>query len=126
MQNATMENKVTDAVRALKIIDVDTHLSEPHDLWTRRAPAKMRERVPQVKMHNGRMSWVIDGDQSIGYGAAPSSVILKDGSKARSTAFKTLTMDDVHPASALARPRLQVMDSMGVWAQVVYPNLLGF
>ena len=25
-----------------KVIDVDTHLTEPHDLWTRRAPARSR------------------------------------------------------------------------------------
>ena len=23
----------------IRIIDADTHLSEPHDLWTKRAPA---------------------------------------------------------------------------------------
>jgi hypothetical protein len=28
--------------RALKIIDADTHLTEPHDLWVKRAPAALR------------------------------------------------------------------------------------
>ena len=50
----------------IKIIDADTHLTEPHDMWTRRAPAKYRDRVPQVKMHEGVRSWIIDGDKSIG------------------------------------------------------------
>ncbi len=30
------------------IIDVDTHVTETPDLWTSRAPARMRDRVPHV------------------------------------------------------------------------------
>ena len=45
-----------------KVVDVDTHLTEPHDLWTSRAPASLKDRVPQVKMIDGVRSWVIDGD----------------------------------------------------------------
>ena len=48
-------------LEGIKVIDADTHLSEPHDLWTRRAPAALRERVPQVKTINGVRTWVIDG-----------------------------------------------------------------
>ena len=33
----------------LNLIDSDTHYSEPYDLWTSQAPAKYKERVPQVK-----------------------------------------------------------------------------
>ena len=51
-----------------KVIDVDAHLTEPHDLWTRLAPAAIRDRVPQVKTINGERSWVIDGDIIIGKG----------------------------------------------------------
>ena len=29
------------AIQDLAIIDVDAHISEPHDLWTSRAPAAM-------------------------------------------------------------------------------------
>ena len=37
----------------LSVIDVDTHLTEPHDLWTSRAPAAYRDRVPQVVEASG-------------------------------------------------------------------------
>ena len=37
-----------------KVIDADTHLTEPHDMWTSRAPASIRDRVPQVKMLDGQ------------------------------------------------------------------------
>ena len=33
----------------LLIVDVDTHLSEPWDLWLQRAPRGYEDRVPQVK-----------------------------------------------------------------------------
>jgi hypothetical protein len=32
----------------LRIIDTDSHWSEPHDLWTSRAPAAYADRVPQL------------------------------------------------------------------------------
>ena len=34
----------------LLIIDADTHLTEPRDLWTSRAPAKYADRVPRVEV----------------------------------------------------------------------------
>jgi uncharacterized protein len=111
----------------LKIIDADTHLTEPHDLWTRRAPVALRDRVPQVKMYDGKMSWVIDGDKSIGTGAHPSSAILKDGSKVRDLhQFLKLQFADVHLGSSQVEERLAVMDQNRIYAQIVYPNILGF
>ena len=99
----------------LKVIDADTHLTEPHDLWLRRAPAAIRERVPQVKMLNGQRSWVIDGDKSIGTGAHPNSAILKDGGKVRTLdRFLRLQFEDVHAGSSSVKERLQVMDAAGV------------
>lgn len=111
----------------LKFVDADTHLSEPHDLWTRRAPAKFRDRVPQVKMHDGKMSWVIDGDICIGAGANPSSAVRKDGTKVIGVEnFYALKLEDVHLGSSQLKERLAYMDANNVAAQVVYPNLLGF
>jgi predicted TIM-barrel fold metal-dependent hydrolase len=110
-----------------RIIDADTHLTEPHDLWTRRAPPSLRDRVPQVKMLNGERSWVIEGDRCIGRRAFPNSSILKDGTKVRQfKRFLSLQLEDVHPGSSQVKARLQAMDQMGVAAQIVYPNILGF
>lgn len=110
-----------------KVIDADTHLTEPHDLWTSRAPASIRDRVPQVKMLDGQRCWVIDGDKSIGTGAHPNSAILKDGGKVRVLDdFLKLQFEDVHTGSSSLRERLQVMDECGIHAQIVYPNILGF
>jgi predicted TIM-barrel fold metal-dependent hydrolase len=112
---------------ALKIIDADTHLTEPHDLWVRRAPAAWRERVPQVKLLDGQMSWVIDGNKSIGTGAHPNSAILHSRNKVRVLSdFLKLQFADVHPGSHSVKERLAVMDEAGIYAQIVYPNILGF
>lgn len=111
----------------IKVIDADTHLTEPHDLWVKRAPAKFRDRVPQVKMHNGVRSWIIDGDKSIGTGAHPNSAILREGGKVRDLdQFLKLQFEDVHAGSSSIAERLAVMDVNGIWAQIVYPNILGF
>ena len=38
MSVATFERQQPKALSKIKIIDADTHLTEPHDLWTKRAP----------------------------------------------------------------------------------------
>ena len=111
----------------IKVIDADTHLTEPHDMWTKRAPAKFRDAVPQVMVLDGVRSWVIDGDKSIGTGAHPNSSVLKEGGKVRDLdKFLKLQFEDVHAGSSDVTERLAVMDAAGIYAQIVYPNILGF
>jgi predicted TIM-barrel fold metal-dependent hydrolase len=127
MTATILERPALNAKTKLKIIDADTHLTEPHDMWTKRAPASLRDRVPQVKMLNGQRCWVIDGDKSIGTGAHPNSSVLKEGGKVRDlTKFLALQFEDVHLGSSSVKERLQVMDEAGIYAQIVYPNILGF
>ena len=124
---ATAAIEKSSATSAIKIIDADTHLTEPHDMWIKRAPAALRDRVPQVKMLDGQRCWVIDGDKSIGTGAHPNSSVLKEGGKVRDLdKFLKLQFEDVHAGSSNVKERLKVMDEAGIWAQIVYPNILGF
>lgn len=109
-----------------KVIDVDTHLVEPHDLWTRRAPAKFRDRVPQVKVVDGVRSWVIDGDKILLKGAIPASTVKKDGSKWPGLEFIKHQFEEVHPSSYSTPERLEMMNATGITAQILYPNILGF
>src|SRR5512147_2896639 len=124
--NATVE-RVADAnvVRGIKVIDIDSHLSEPLDLWTSRATPKYRDRVPQMRMLDGQWVWTIDGNRSMGVGSA-SSVIYRDGSKAAGIEFSKWQVDEVHPGCSRVKERLEFMDENGIWAQIVYPNVLGF
>lgn len=108
----------------LCVIDTDTHVTEPHDLWTSRAPSSYKDRVPRVVEIDGVETWVID-DRPLKRASA-SSVVHRDGSRHRGTGFITWTFHDAHPAAYDVDARLEVMDDVGVWAQIVYPNTAGF
>src|SRR5579875_2125251 len=124
-ETSNLEAAFRRTIADIKVIDSDTHLSEPHDLWTSRAPRQWKERVPQVKEKDGKLMWVIDGDKSLGY-PTPASVIRKSGEKIRGWGFMQCRMEDVHPGSFDIKERLRYMDETGIWAQIIYPNFLGF
>jgi predicted TIM-barrel fold metal-dependent hydrolase len=109
-----------------KVIDVDTHLVEPFDLWSSRAPASMKDRLPRVKMVDGIRSWVIDDDKILSKGAIPACTISKEGRKWPGLEFIQKQIEDVDPAAYSVKERLAVMDRMGIDAQIIYPNILGF
>jgi predicted TIM-barrel fold metal-dependent hydrolase len=109
-----------------KVIDVDTHLVEPFDLWSSRAPASMKDKLPRVKMVDGIRSWVIDDDKILSKGAIPACTISKEGTKWPGLEFISKQIEDVDPAAYSVRERLAVMDRMGIDAQIIYPNILGF
>lgn len=123
---ATAFQQLGTALDGIRVIDVDTHWSEPEDLWTSRAPASMRDRVPQIAMVGDQASWVIDGKLPIGLGASASSIVRKDKGRSRGLEFLQWRNDDVHASSYEVKERLAMMDESGVWAQIVYPNILGF
>jgi predicted TIM-barrel fold metal-dependent hydrolase len=127
MSASSSAEHVSDAefTRGIKVIDIDSHLSEPLDLWTSRATPKYRDRVPQMRMLDGQWVWTIDRDRSMGVGSA-SSVIYRDGSKAAGIEFTDWQVDEVHPGCSRVKERLEFMDENGLWAQIVYPNVLGF
>jgi len=109
----------------LYIIDVDAHISEPHDLWTSRAPAAYKDRVPCVKEVDGNRAWFVDGDIQISM-STPASVVRLDGSKSRGIEFLNWEIEDVHAASYDMSERVKLLDQFGLYAQVLYPNVAGF
>jgi uncharacterized protein len=115
-------------LEGLHLIDADSHYSEPYDLWTSRAPAKFRDRVPQVREDSeGKLRWWL-ADKPL-FMAGGASFVDKTGKK---TPMHTVDItrgmrwEDIHEASYDAGVRLKVMDQLGIWAQVVYPNTMGF
>jgi predicted TIM-barrel fold metal-dependent hydrolase len=106
------------------IVDTDTHWTEPPDLWTSRAPSKYVDRVPRVETVDGRDNWVFDG---VALGPAGSaSAIARDGSKILGMAFARQGFDKIHAGAWNVAPRLELMDELGIWAHIVYPNTVGF
>lgn len=113
----------------IPVIDADSHISEPHDLWTSRVGARYRDLVPHVvRGDDGLDTWFVNGDQFFSPGGA-SSAIRPDGTKQPLTEFDIRTglqQDEVHEASWDVKARLEMLDDLGIWAQIVYPNVVGF
>ncbi|HEV8296828.1 MAG TPA: amidohydrolase family protein [Acidimicrobiales bacterium] len=108
----------------LKVIDVDAHITEPDDLWTSRAPAAYRDRVPTVVEVDGTRMWSLDG-VVIGR-AGGGSVIRNDGQKTPGTEFMRWQPGTSHHSAWDMDARVEVLDALGIYAQVIYPNAAGF
>ncbi|MBV8357435.1 MAG: amidohydrolase, partial [Deltaproteobacteria bacterium] len=103
------------------IIDADTHVTETPDLWTSRAPAQMRDRVPRVETEaDGTMRWVVGASRGL------ASVGLTATAGVGSFAKPPRNYEEMHPGAFDAKARLKYMDQMGIWAMVMYPNVGGF
>lgn len=126
--NAPVNHAALDAsvFGGRKVIDADTHLTEPFDLWTRHAPAALKDRMPRVQMVDGVRSWVIDDDKILLKGCKSSSTFSKDGEKWPGLSHLGKEIEEIDPASYSVKQRIELMDAMGVTAQIVYPNILGF
>jgi predicted TIM-barrel fold metal-dependent hydrolase len=107
----------------IKVIDADTHVVEPYDLWTSRMSVdKWGDRVPHVRWDEAyqRDVWVT-GDEIIGAGGGGSTEGRKES--AHKAAPK---MDNVDPSTWRQEDRLALMDRYGIHAQILYPNVAGF
>ena len=104
----------------IPVIDVDSHLTEPADLWTSRVPARFVDRVPQMTSAGGRDIWVLDCRQI--------SVVGMTAPAGWPTPFPAgpATLEECPPAAYDAVARLAYLDEVGIWAQVLYPNVAGF
>jgi predicted TIM-barrel fold metal-dependent hydrolase len=106
------------------IVDADSHWSEPPDLFTSRAPAAFRERVPHVEDVDGTPTWVFDG-HPMGHASA-GGVIGRDGTKESSyRALFEWTHDQVHEGAYDPKVRIGVLDECGIDAQVIFPSTIG-
>lgn len=110
-----------NVAKDIGIIDVDTHLTEPADLWVSRAPAGLKDKMPYVKMGpNGTELWYL-GDSPIG--SIGYSVIDNKQNKLRGGKVSLPRFDEMHASAWDVKTRLGVMDQFGIAAQICYPNL---
>jgi predicted TIM-barrel fold metal-dependent hydrolase len=114
-----------DMLAGIKVVDVDTHVTERWDLWTSRAPAALKARMPRVEQHEGKPTWMIDEDTVLS-NTCGFSAVMADGSKVGGFGFIERTIHDAHKGAYDTRARLDFMDEHGIHAQITYPNLLGF
>jgi uncharacterized protein len=106
------------------VIDADSHWCEAPDLFTKRAPAAFKDRVPRVEEVDGQQMWVFDGRPVGRYSAG--GVIGRDGVK--ESAHRALfewTHDEIHVGAYDPEVRLAVLDECGIDAQIIFPSTIG-
>ena len=114
---------VSEIIDTVQIIDVDTHVTEPPDLWTSRmSSAKWGDRIPYVKWDDRwkEERWHVGDASFIGVGT---------GAMAGWNDYipsQPPRMDDTDPGSWDPHARLKRMDEYGIYGQLIYPNILGF
>ena len=123
--NEMSKTTIPAVMQGIRVVDADTHISEVGDLWTSRAPAKYKDRVPQRMELDGVYTWTIDGKHNLGTGSAVSAV-RADGFKSQGFEFLEWTVEKAHPGASNTKARVAVMDQEGIQAQIGYPNVLGF
>jgi predicted TIM-barrel fold metal-dependent hydrolase len=106
----------------VRVIDTDTHVSEPPDLWTSRVATKWVDDVPRVEVHpeTGHHHWRVAGTwlASVGYFAYAGWKNYPPD--------MPWELEEVDRGAWNPVDRLQRMDEFGIYAQVLYPNLIGF
>ncbi|MGF6888903.1 putative TIM-barrel fold metal-dependent hydrolase [Nocardia sp. GAS34] len=145
VESTRLFDDVDESMRGIKIIDVDTHLTEPADIWTSRAPERLRKRVPHVVLAkdltdgmraqvaklgttgptDGAPMWVVDETQVLGPAGA-GSVINRNNEKVKGSVFLQWPLDESSLAASYVEPRVAMMDQLGISAQIVFPNVVGF
>jgi predicted TIM-barrel fold metal-dependent hydrolase len=122
MSLATVPTPNSEILSDLKIIDCDAHLTEPPDLWVSRVPASLRTRVPELRNVDGIDAWYYKDKVWASTG----------GNTIRTGRQKVLGTHILQPYSEIdesaysAAHRVGLLDDMGIYAQVVYPNGIGF
>jgi predicted TIM-barrel fold metal-dependent hydrolase len=106
----------------IPIVDVDSHVIEPPDLWSARMPKKYADIQPRV-VHvdsRGEDFWLIgDIPASTAWGLAAAGWHEHLPSHPK-------RFEDVPDTMYNATARVRALDEHGVAAQVLYPNILGF
>jgi len=124
--NAAITSAAADEILdGLSIVDCDAHFTEPPDLWTSRAPASMTDRMPVLRTVNDRSIWFLDGNALMHTGGNTLRQAPSGTEKVLGTPTIPL-FDDIDPSSWDAAERVRLMDQMGIWAQILYPNAIGF
>jgi predicted TIM-barrel fold metal-dependent hydrolase len=112
-----------DVFRSTQIVDTDSHVTEPPDLWTSRLPQKRwGDLVPRTMRDekSGFDRWYL--------GSIELPTVCA-GAMAGWPEFwpsNPPSIDKADPGCWQPRPRLDRLDEFGIHAQVLYPNVLGF
>jgi predicted TIM-barrel fold metal-dependent hydrolase len=114
---------IDDVLRDIKVVDADTHVVEPYDLWTSRlSAAKWGDKVPHVVWNEQmqREVWMT-GDTIL----RPATSAAWAGYD-KPTPLSPTRWTDVKTATWDPQDRLALMTEYGIHSAVLYPNVPGF
>jgi predicted TIM-barrel fold metal-dependent hydrolase len=113
-----MSVSITD----IPIIDTDTHVVEPPDLWTSRLSSRWGDLVPHVRWDAGadEEAWFM-GDTRLGAAGGPAMAGWHEYPP-----FHPRRFADTDPTTWDPTKRLALMDEYNVRAQLLYPNVAVF
>lgn len=114
---------IDELLRDIRVIDADTHVVEPYDLWTSRVSTKRwGDRVPHVVWDEQRQLDVwLAGDEFLW----PAAGAGQAGHDKPHPEFPK-RWADLRPETWRAEDRLDMMSRYGIHAAVLYPNIAGF
>ena len=112
------------AMGAQPIVDTDQHVTETIDIWTARVSKKYRDVAPRVETNpkTGRRQWRI-GDKW--YWTVAGGFVSQAGWPEHPPSAP-VEFDEIDTAMYDAHDRLKRLDSYGIDAAILYPNLVGF
>lgn len=105
----------------MPIVDTDTHVIEPADLWTSRVARRFLDAMPRVETDDADAPRWRVGDRWL----TPLARYACAGSP-KYPPYKPSRLEEVEPASYDAKARLEWMDTEGIYAAVLYPNIVAF
>ena len=106
----------------IQIIDCDSHLTEPADLWAARAPAAFKDRMPVQETRDGVTGWYMNGE----LWASTGGNTIRNGNEKVLGEHVLQPFDQIDKSAWAVKERLELIDQMGVYAQILYPNGIGF
>ena len=111
-----------DPLQGVKIVDCDAHWTEPADLWSSRAPESMKDKIPVQKTVDGRTAWYLHDKV---WASTGGNTITTDRKKVLGS-HMLQPFSAVDTSSWAVKERLELMDDIGIHAQILYPNGIGF
>jgi predicted TIM-barrel fold metal-dependent hydrolase len=112
----------TGLLDGIQIVDCDSHLTEPADLWASRVSAKWQGRMPVQQTVDGLTAWYVDGER---WASTGGNTIGRVRQKILGTHVLN-PFEEIDPSAYNVADRLTLMDEMGLYAQILYPNGVGF